>query len=172
MSLLGNKQNIILIGMPGAGKSTIGVVLAKNLGFKFLDSDLCIQEKEDRLLYEIISSEGIEGFLEIENRVNASITMKHCVIATGGSAVYGKEAMTHFKQDGIIIYLKLPFFSIEERLGDLNKRGVAIKDGQTLKSIYDERIPLYEKYADITIDCQDMQIKDIVTLIANSVMTA
>lgn len=172
MSLLGNKQNIILIGMPGAGKSTIGVVLAKNLGFKFLDSDLCIQEKEDRLLYEIISSEGIEGFLEIENRVNASITMKHCVIATGGSAVYGKEAMTHFKQDGIIIYLKLPFFSIEERLGDLNKRGVVLKDGQTLKSIYDERIPLYEKYADITIDCQDMQIKDIVTLIANSVMTA
>lgn len=172
MSLLGNKQNIILIGMPGAGKSTIGVVLAKNLGFKFLDSDLCIQEKEDRLLYEIISSEGIEGFLEIENRVNASIAMKHCVIATGGSAVYGKDAMTHFKQDGIIIYLKLPFFSIEERLGDLNKRGVAIKDGQTLKSIYDERIPLYEKYADITIDCQDMQIKDIVTLIANSVMTA
>lgn len=171
MSLLGNKQNIILIGMPGAGKSTIGVVLAKNLGFKFLDSDLCIQEKEDRLLYEIISSEGIEGFLEIENRVNASITMKHCVIATGGSAVYGKEAMTHFKQDGIIIYLKLPFFSIEERLGDLNKRGVVLKDGQTLKSIYDERIPLYEKYADITIDCQDMQIKDIVTLIANSVMT-
>lgn len=171
MSLLGNKQNIILIGMPGAGKSTIGVVLAKNLGFQFLDSDLCIQEKEDRLLYEIISSEGIEGFLEIENRVNASITMKHCVIATGGSAVYGKEAMTHFKQDGIIIYLKLPFFSIEERLGDLNKRGVVLKDGQTLKSIYDERIPLYEKYADITIDCQDMQIKDIVTLIANSVMT-
>lgn len=171
MSLLGNKQNIILIGMPGAGKSTIGVVLAKNLGFKFLDSDLCIQEKEDRLLYEIISSEGIEGFLEIENRVNASIAMKHCVIATGGSAVYGKDAMTHFKQDGIIIYLKLPFFSIEERLGDLNKRGVVLKDGQTLKSIYDERIPLYEKYADITIDCQDMQIKDIVTLIANSVMT-
>ena len=171
MSLLGNKQNIILIGMPGAGKSTIGVVLAKNLGFQFLDSDLCIQEKEDRLLHEIISSEGIEGFLEIENRVNASIAMKHCVIATGGSAVYGKDAMTHFKQDGIIIYLKLPFFSIEERLGDLNKRGVAIKDGQTLKSIYDERIPLYEKYADITIDCQDMQIKDIVTLIANSVMT-
>jgi len=172
MSLLGNKQNIILIGMPGAGKSTIGVVLAKNLGFKFLDSDLCIQEKEDRLLHEIISSEGIEGFLEIENRVNASITMKQCVIATGGSAIYGKEAMTHFKQDGIIIYLKLPFFSIEERLGDLNKRGVVLKDGQTLKSIYDERIPLYEKYADITIDCQDMQIKDIVTLIANSVMTA
>ena len=172
MSLLGNKQNIILIGMPGAGKSTIGVVLAKNLGFQFLDSDLCIQEKEDRLLHEIISSEGIEGFLEIENRVNASITMKHCVIATGGSAVYGKEAMTHFKQDGIIIYLKLSFISIEERLGDLNKRGVVLKDGQTLKSLYDERIPLYEKYADITIDCQDMQIKDIVTLIANSVMTA
>ena len=172
MSLLGNKQNIILIGMPGAGKSTIGVVLAKNLGFKFLDSDLCIQEKEDRLLHEIISSEGIEGFLEIENRVNASITMKHCVIATGGSAVYGKEAMTHFKNDGIVIYLKLSFISIEERLGDLNKRGVVLKDGQTLKSIYDERIPLYEKYADITIDCQDKQIKDIVTLIANSVMTA
>lgn len=171
MSLLGNKQNIILIGMPGAGKSTIGVVLAKNLGFKFLDSDLCIQEKEDRLLHEIISSEGIEGFLEIENRVNASITMKHCVIATGGSAVYGKEAMTHFKNDGIVIYLKLSFISIEERLGDLNKRGVVLKDGHTLKSLYDERIPLYEKYADITIDCQDMQIKDIVTLIANSVMT-
>ena len=169
MSLLNKKDNIILIGMPGAGKSTIGIVLAKNLGFNFLDSDLCIQESEKRLLHEIISSEGIDEFLEIENQINASLNVSHHVIATGGSAVYGIEAMEHFRRIGIIVYLKLSYPSIKERLGDLTKRGVVLKEGQTLKRLYDERTPLYEKYADVIIDCKRKEIREIVSLIGDSV---
>lgn len=155
-------KNVILIGMPGAGKSTIGVVLAKSLGYKFIDSDLVIQEKEGRLLHEIISEVGDDGFREIENRVNASIEMTKTVLATGGSAVYGKEAMEHLRKVGKIVYLKQSYDEIKNRLGDLSKRGVSIKKGQTLKDLYDERVPLYEDYADIEIDCSNKQLKDIV----------
>lgn len=155
-------KNVILIGMPGAGKSTIGVVLAKSLGYKFIDSDLVIQEKEGKLLYEIISEVGDDGFREIENRVNASIEMTKTVLATGGSAVYGKEAMEHLRKVGKIVYLKQNYDEIKNRLGDLSKRGVSIKKGQTLKDLYDERVPLYEDYADIEIDCTNKQLKDIV----------
>lgn len=163
------KSNIILIGMPGCGKSTVGVVLAKNLGYRFLDSDICIQEREDRLLHEIISQEGLDGFLSIENEVNASLDVKRHVVATGGSAVYGKEAMLHLGEIGTIVYLRLPYKDIEERLGDLAKRGVAVKDGQTLYDLYEERIPLYEKYAEITVDCHDKAIRDIVAEIAGRI---
>ena len=104
-----SKSNIILIGMPGCGKSTVGVVLAKNMGYRFLDSDICIQEQEKRLLHEIISEEGLDGFLAIENRVNASLQVEKHVIATGGSAIYGVEAMEHLSEIGIIIYLNLPY---------------------------------------------------------------
>lgn len=155
-------KNVILIGMPGAGKSTIGVVLAKSLGYKFIDSDLVIQEKEGKLLHEIISEVGDDGFREIENRVNASIEMTKTVLATGGSAVYGKEAMEHLRKVGKIVYLKQSYDEIKNRLGDLSKRGVSIKKGQTLKDLYDERVPLYEDYADIEIDCSNKQLKDIV----------
>ena len=155
-------KKVILIGMPGAGKSTIGVVLAKSLGYKFIDSDLVIQEKEGRLLHEIISEVGDDGFREIENRVNASIEMTKTVLATGGSAVYGKEAMEHLRKVGKIVYLKQSYDEIKNRLGDLSKRGVSIKKGQTLKDLYDERVPLYEDYADIEIDCSNKQLKDIV----------
>lgn len=154
--------NIVLIGMPGAGKSTIGVVLAKSLGYKFIDSDLVIQERENKLLFEIISEAGDEGFREIENRVNASLNVTKSVIATGGSAVYGKEAMAHFKNTAKIVYLKQSYSEIEHRLGDLEKRGVTIKEGQTLKDLYDERVPLYEKYADVEVDCGNKNIRDIV----------
>ncbi len=146
------KSNIVLIGMPGAGKSTIGVVLAKIIGYHFLDSDLVIQERENRLLYEIISQEGIEGFLKIENDVNASLNAECSIIATGGSVVYGKEAMEHLKEIGEIVYLKTDYPTIKNRLGNLEKRGVALKPGQTLKDLYDERTKLYEAYADITVD--------------------
>ncbi len=146
------KSNIVLIGMPGAGKSTIGVVLAKIIGYHFLDSDLVIQERENRLLYEIISQEGIEGFLKIENDVNASLNAERSIIATGGSVVYGKEAMEHLKEIGEIVYLKTDYPTIKNRLGNLEKRGVALKPGQTLKDLYDERTKLYEAYADITVD--------------------
>jgi len=146
------KSNIVLIGMPGAGKSTIGVVLAKIIGYHFLDSDLVIQERENRLLHEIISQEGTEGFLKIENDVNASLAAERSIIATGGSVVYGKEAMEHLKEIGEIVYLKTDYPTIKSRLGNLEKRGVALKPGQTLKDLYDERTKLYEAYADITVD--------------------
>lgn len=156
------KRNIILIGMPGAGKSTVGVVLAKRKGYKFVDSDLVIQEEENRLLHEIIEQEGIDGFLAIENRINAGLTMKHSVIATGGSAVYGKEAMEHLAQIGTICYLKLSYEAISDRLGDLNERGVTVREGQTLLDLYEERVPLYERYADLIIDCENKSIRQIV----------
>lgn len=155
-------NNIVLIGMPGAGKSTIGVVLAKSLGYKFIDSDLVIQEKEGKLLHEIISDVGDEGFRDIENRVNASINATKTVIATGGSAIYGKGAMDHFRKIGKIVYLKHSYKEIERRLGDLNKRGVTIKEGQTLKNLYDERVPIYEKYSDVKVDCEGKNIRGIV----------
>ena len=163
------KSNIILIGMPGCGKSTVGVVLAKNMGYRFMDSDICIQEQEDCLLHEIITREGLEGFLAIENKVNASLDVVKHVIATGGSAVYGAQAMTHLSEIGTIVYLQLPYEDIEERLGDLVRRGVALKEGQTLCGLYEERIPLYEKYAEITVDCHGKAIRDIVAEIAGKV---
>lgn len=156
------EKNIVLIGMPGAGKSTVGVVLAKNMGMSFIDSDLLIQEREGMLLHDIIEEKGLDGFLEIENRVNSSINELSSVIATGGSAVYGDEAMKHLKAISTVVYLSLPYDEIDNRLGNLSERGVAIKEGQTLKSLYDERVPLYEKYADVVIDCNLKLIREIV----------
>lgn len=161
-----NTNNIILIGMPGAGKSTIGVVLAKKLGYTFIDSDLVIQEKEHVLLHEIISQKGLDGFNEVENKINAQLDVSHSIIATGGSVVYGKEAMQHLSSIGTIIYLCLPFDDLVKRLGDLEERGVSMRPEQTLLDLYRERTPLYEKYADITINCSDISIREIVGLIA------
>ena len=144
-------KNIILTGMPGVGKSTIGVILAKELGYQFLDSDLLIQQQEKKLLKDIIAEKGVDGFLAVENQVNESIEAERAVIATGGSAVYGKEAMEHFKRTGIVVYLKCSYDALEKRLGDLKGRGVVLKDGQTLRDIYEERSVLYEKYADLIV---------------------
>lgn len=162
-------SNIILIGMPGVGKSTVGVVLAKHLGYHFMDSDLVIQEQEGKLLHEIISECGTEGFLAIEERINAAIEAEDTVIATGGSAVYGIKAMEHFRRIGLIVYLSLPYEELEERLGDLNERGVALKPGQTLKDLLDERKPLYETYGQIKIDCKGKQIREIVADIVEKI---
>ena len=162
-------KNIVLIGMPGAGKSTVGVVLAKSLGFGFLDSDLLIQEKYKKLLHEIIEEQGIEGFWQTENEVNASIETDNTVIATGGSVIYGKEAMEHLKQIGTVVYLKLSCEELAVRLGDLNERGVTLKQGQDLKGLYLERIPYYEKYADLIIDCEGEMIRDIVQKIKKQI---
>ena len=164
-----NKDNIVLIGMPGVGKSTVGVVLAKNMGYSFVDSDLLIQEQEGKLLHEIIEERGLAGFNEVENQVNASIDRTRAVIATGGSVVYGARAMEHLKEIGTIVYLSLPCADLEDRLGDLNERGVSIREGQTLADLMQERTPLYEKYADVIIDCEGRQIREIVKLIREAV---
>ena len=147
-------DNIIFIGMPAAGKSTIGVVAAKRLGYRFLDVDLLIQEKEKKLLHEIIKERGTEGFLEVEDRINAQVEAEHSIISPGGSVVYCKNAMEHYKKIGKIVYLQVSYDTIKERIGDPHERGVALRDGQTLRELYEERRALFEKYADITI-CED-----------------
>lgn len=145
-------NNVILIGMPTCGKSTIGVLLAKMLGYRFLDSDLLIQEQKGKLLHELIAERGAEGFIEIENEVNASIQATRTVIATGGSAVYGKEAMEHLKRMGTVVYLRIDYATLCARLGDYVHRGVVMPKGYTLQMMYDERAALYERYADVTVD--------------------
>lgn len=164
-------ENIILIGMPGSGKSTIGVVLAKIMGFRFIDSDLLIQEQERKLLHEIITEQGLDGFNKIENQVNASIVANQSVIATGGSVVYGEEAMKHLGSIGTIIYLQLSCESLKERLGDLEERGVSIREGQTLEELYEERKPMYEKYADFTVNCEKKEIPQIAREIVKTVQS-
>ncbi|MGO5052881.1 shikimate kinase [Lachnospiraceae bacterium LCP25S3_G4] len=148
------KNNVILIGMPAVGKSTIGVVVAKRLGYEFIDTDLLIQRQENCLLKDIIETEGIERFLEIENQVNRDLEVENTVIAPGGSVVYCEEAMQHFAEIGTIIYLKVSFEIINQRINNAKTRGVVLKDGQTLQDLYNERVILFEKYAQITV-CED-----------------
>ncbi|MBR1931529.1 MAG: shikimate kinase [Lachnospiraceae bacterium] len=159
-------DNIVLIGMPGSGKSTVGVVLAKRLGYRFVDSDLVIQERYGKLLHDLIEEHGVDGFWQMENDVNASLKLNKSVIATGGSAIYGKEAMEHLKSMGKVVYLQLSYEEVDERLGDLNARGVTLREGQNLQDLYQERIPLYEKYADVIIDCNGKMLREIVREIA------
>lgn len=145
------KSNITLIGMPASGKSTIGVLLAKRLGYSFVDVDIVIQERTGRLLKEIIAERGLDGFLQVEDEVNGSLAVKRSVIAPGGSVVYGEKAMAHLKEISQIVYLKLDYEELEQRLGDLTDRGVALRPGMSLRDLYEERLPLYERYADITV---------------------
>ena len=158
----GQMKNIVLIGMPGAGKSTVGVILAKRLGYTFVDSDLVIQEKYGKLLHELISEHGVEGFWELESAVNASLSCTRAVIATGGSAVYGQAGMEHLRAIGTVVYLKLSLAEIAERLGDLNERGVTLREGQELSDLYEERIPLYEKYAHMIVECDHKSIRELI----------
>lgn len=156
------KDNIVLIGMPGVGKSTVGVILAKMIGYQFTDADLLIQKQEGKLLHEIIAEKGTDGFIEIEERVNASIEASHTIIATGGSVVYGKKAMEHLSCIGTVVYLKVPYDTLEKRLEDIKGRGVVLKEGQTLRTLYDGRTPLYEKYADIEISEDGLNVEQTV----------
>ena len=161
-------KNIVLIGMPAAGKSTIGVILAKELNYHFIDSDLVIQEREERLLREIIAEEGLDRFIEIENEANRLIEAEKAVIATGGSVIYGKEAMEHFYNTCVIVYLKISYDSIANRIGGPKKRGVVLKENQTLRDLYEERCPLYEKYAHITVETDGLEIGEVMQKIKNS----
>ncbi len=155
-------RNIVFIGMPGAGKSTIGVVIAKIFGYSFVDADIKIQEREGDILEHLIEKNGIEGFLAIENDVNLHIEGERMVISTGGSACYCEEAMRHYKEHDLVVYLQLDLPEIQQRVGSLAKRGVVIHKGNTLRDLYEERTPLYEKYADITVDLTGCQIHDSV----------
>lgn len=147
-------MNIILIGMPGCGKSTVGVVLAKVMGLHFCDTDILIQQRAGKRLQQIIDEEGNDAFLAHERDALVSLEVTDTVVATGGSAIYSPAAMAHLKSIGIVVYLRVSEGEIERRLSDFAARGVAIKDGQTVRDLYNERIPLYEKYADITVTAE------------------
>lgn len=155
-------KNIVLIGMPAVGKSTVGVVVAKRLGYEFVDTDLLIQKQEKRLLKEIIAQEGNEGFLAIENQVNRDLDVEKSVVSPGGSVVYCAEAMEHYKETGKIIYLRASYEEIEKRIKNAKSRGVVLKDGQTLKDLYEERVCLFEKYADYTIDEDGLNLEETI----------
>lgn len=154
------KPNITLIGMPGVGKSTIGVILAKIIGYEFVDSDIVIQKQEGRLLREIIADVGSDGFLEIENRVHAEMDVRHSVISPGGSICYCTQGIEHLRDISTVVYLKLDYPDLERRLGNLTARGVVLKDGQTLFDLYKERTPLYEKYAHVVVDETNLSVEE------------
>jgi shikimate kinase len=152
-------KNIVIIGMPGAGKSTIGVILAKTLGRNFIDTDIVAQQMSGRLLQEIIDSEGTGAFLKTEERTILSLHGHHAVIATGGSVVFSEKAMEHLKKDSVVVYLKVSFEEMVRRLSNITTRGIVLPAGRSLSDMYNQRVPLYEKYADITIDCSDSDVE-------------
>ncbi len=162
-------MSIILIGMPSSGKSTFGVLLARKLGLKFIDSDILIQESEGKLLHEIISERGINGFVETEDRVNSQIEEKRAVIATGGSVIYCERAMEHLRTLGKVVYLRISFDKMRQRLGDYSHRGVIMRHGNALEDMYSERAPLYEKYADVTVDVDSSDFAKTLDLICEAV---
>lgn len=163
------KNNIILIGMPGCGKTTLGTELSEIIGYGYIDSDSVIVAREGKRLNEIIEDVGREAFLDIEAKVNSELSANRCVIATGGSVIYRDAAMRKLKEMGTVVYLKLPYEVIAKRLGDLKKRGVALKEGFTLKDLYEERTPLYEKYADIAVELHGDSIQKSVAEVVRAI---
>lgn len=166
-------DNIIFVGMPGSGKSTLGVLFAKAEMYAFCDTDLLIQQKEKLPLFKIIEKKGLSGFLETESQVVSSMQGYHrTVIATGGSVVLSDRAMQHLRRNGIIVYIKLPCEEIKARVRNITTRGIVMNSGETLEDIYNERVPLYEKYADITVDCTGLRTEQSVEKIINAVRDA
>ena len=160
---MNSKSNIILTGMPGVGKSTIGVLLAKNTGRYFLDTDIYIQTLEAMKLQEIIDERGLAEFCAIEEKHLVCIDCKNAVIATGGSAVYSQASIEHLSSNGVVVHLNLPLEQIEKRITNLSARGVVMEPGETLSSLYEKRQPLYKKYADVTIDCSGLSIDGVLS---------
>jgi len=162
-------RNVVLIGMSGAGKSTLGVLLAKALRMDFVDTDIVIQQHDGRLLQEIIDNDGIEKFMKVEEKVVSELQFKNCIISTGGSVIYSDEAMNVLKKGGQIIYLHVPYEEIKRRLADITSRGIVIKQGNSLLDVYEERVPLYMKYSDITLDCSNKDIEHCVSEIIKNI---
>lgn len=162
-------RNIVLIGMPGAGKSTIGVVLAKALKKKFIDTDLLIQEETGRALQEILDTDGTDAFRKIEEDIIISHRFRNTVIATGGSVVLSRKAMEHLKKDAIIVYLNVSLAEIERRLVNITTRGIVLEKGESLRTIYDHRVPLYETFADIAVNCSGHDFERVVKTILERV---
>lgn len=163
------KENLIFIGMPAVGKSTVGIVVAKRLGMNFIDTDLLIQEQEKKLLREIIAEAGEEGFLKIENQVNRDVNVENSVISPGGSVIYCEDAMKHYKESGIVIFLDASYQTIKRRIKNPVKRGVVLKEGQTLQDLYNERRPYFVKYADITINEDGREIEETIERVIEAV---
>lgn len=162
-------MNIVLIGMSGAGKSTLGVLLAKALGMNFVDTDIVIQKHEGKLLQEIIDNDGAQKFMEIEEKIVSELQVKNCIISTGGSIVYSEKAMNSLKQSGQIIYLHVPYEEIIKRLLNVTTRGIVIIKGNSLKDVYEERVPLYIKYSNKTIDCSNKDIEHCISKILEEI---
>lgn len=161
-------KNIVLIGMPASGKSTVGVLLAKALGRGFLDTDLLIQQQENALLQDVIDQKGIDYFLDAECKAICALTAQDTVIATGGSAVLRDAAMQKLKENGVIVFLDVALLSVERRLHNIKTRGVAAKKGKTVREIFEERLPLYQKYADISVTSSEQAIEETVSSILNA----
>lgn len=162
-------NNLILIGMPGSGKSTAGVLAAKGLLKNFFDTDLLIQNLEGERLQTIIDTRGTQDFIRIEEAAILSLNMNGTVIATGGSVVYSHNAMMHLKQMGTVLYLHLDFNTMQSRIQNVSTRGVVLREGHSWHDMYHERLPLYKKYADITLDCSHRTVEETVKDIMNSV---
>lgn len=162
-------KNIVLIGMPGCGKSTLGVLLAKSLGYEFIDTDLIIQRNTGRLLHKIVEEDGKEAFLDIERDAILSLeSTSRTVIATGGSAVLREEAMAKLKENGIVVYLSLPYSVVSKRIRNIKTRGIAFGKGESLKDIYNQRLPYYNKYADIKLRCDFGSVEKSVTRLVDA----
>ncbi len=162
-------KNIVLIGMPGAGKSTIGVILAKSMLMNFCDTDLIIQKAESKSLCDIIKEKGIEEFIRLEDEIISSQSFENAVVATGGSAVYGEEAMKSLRENSITVYLKLSPGELSTRISNIHTRGIAMKEGTTIDELYRERAHLYERYADITVECEKLTPEECVDLIISKI---
>lgn len=158
-------MSIILIGMPGSGKSTVGVILAKSLGVDFIDTDLLIQRREKRLLQDIIDKDGINFFLDRERDAILSVNESNVVIATGGSVILREDAMAHLKGLGTVIFLDVSVNELTRRLSNIKTRGIAAEKGESVKDIYDKRFSLYKKFADITVSADSLSCEQTVNII-------